>query len=239
MSPTEVIAARTMESLYIWLDLVFLLAFLTALVWTGRFRALVVGLVGGALYFLIDWGIFYKALGTRHISGADPFWFLLWLSVSYGLTNFAWIWLWLDRDKRLVEWSVFIVSGWIWVAMMSQALGYDDTPISISRGTADYHGIFALLLFLGYGALCLYNLRQKEDSKRAPLLWILAIGILVQLSWEAVLAVSGIRNLSWRTFIVNSLLETNMGLPYLYMIHCLVARKWDERLRPVRGSTDV
>jgi hypothetical protein len=238
MDPAQLIAARTMESLYIWLDLAFLLAFAVVLVWSRRYQALIAGLAGGVIYFVVDYGIYYRVLGTRVIHGADPFWFLLWLSLSYGLTNFAWIWLWLDRDKRAVEWSIFIVAGWIWVAVMSQILGYDSTPISIMRGTTDYHGIFALLLFLGYGGLCLYNIRQRDDAKRAPLLWILAIGILVQFSWEAVLAVSGIRNLSWATLIVNSLLETNMGLPYLYLIHRWTAKRWDERLSPVRQPTD-
>jgi hypothetical protein len=232
VDPNALIAARTMQSLYIWLDLAFLLAFVVVLVWSRRYQALVAGVVGGIIYFVVDYGIYYRVLGTRVIHGADPFWFLLWLSLSYGLTNFAWIWLWLDRDKRAVEWSIFIITGWIWVALMSQVLGYDDTPISIMRGTSDYHGIFALLLFLGYGGLAVYNLRQSDTRKRAPLLWILAIGILVQFSWEAVLAISGIRNLSWATLIVNSLLETNMGLPYLYLIHRWTNKKWDERLHP-------
>jgi hypothetical protein len=226
-----------MQSLYIWLDLVFLAAFIVILVWGRRYQALIAGLIGGAIYFAVDYGIYYRALGTRVIHGADPFWFLLWLSLSYGLTNFAWIWLWLDRDKRVLEWSVFIVTGWIWVALMSQVLGYDSNPISIMRGTSNYHGIFALLLFLGYGGLCFYNIRQRDDARRAPILWILAIGILVQFSWEAVLAISGIRNLNWATLIVNSLLETNMGLPYLYLIHCWSSARWDEQLQVVRARS--
>ncbi|MFQ9871929.1 MAG: hypothetical protein ACLRVT_02565 [Oscillospiraceae bacterium] len=61
--------------------------------------------------------------------------------------------------------------------------------------------------------------------------WILAIGILVQFGWEAVLAITGIRNQSLQTLIVNSLLETNLGLPYLFLIHRAVNRRWDEALR--------
>jgi hypothetical protein len=232
---TEVIAARTMQSLYIWLDLAFLVLFLAVLVYSRRYQAVVVGLLGGVLYFLVDYGIFYRLLGTRAVTGADPFWFLAWLSMSYGLTNFAWIWLWLDRDKRAKEWSIFVVTGWLWVALLSQNLGYDKVPISIVRGTAEYHGVMALLMFAGYGSLCVYNIRQTDERKRAPLLWILAIGILVQFSWEAVLAVSGIRNLSWNTLAVNSLLETNMGLPYLYLIHRALTRKRNERFELVEG----
>lgn len=232
MGSTEVIAARTMHSLHIWLDLAFLALLIVLLVRTQRYRPLTAGLIGAAIYFAADYGIFYKLLGTRVVHGASPFWFLLWLSASYGLTNFAWIWLWLDRDERLLEWSVFIIVGWLGIALMSQTFGYDPDPISISRGTDRYHGVMALLLFVGYLGLCICNVLQKDRHKRAPLLWILAIGILVQFSWETVLLISGIRNPSWRTLVVNSLLETNMGLPYLYLIHGAVTKRWPRSIRP-------
>jgi hypothetical protein len=251
---SEVIAARTFQSLYVWLDLAFLVAFIVLLVWSRRYQALVVGVAGGIIYFVVDYGIFFRLLGTRSVAGASPFWLLLWLSISYGVTNFAWIWLWLDRDGRALEWSLFIMGGWLFVALLSQQLGYDATPISISRGTGQYHGVMALIMFLGYGGLCAYNLRPaagwRRRSKpgapaaersatpgRAPLLGILAIGILVQFSWETILAISGIRTFHWNTLIVNSLLETNMGLPYLYLIHRAVARRWDEGLRRVGGGS--
>jgi hypothetical protein len=227
---TEIIAARTMNALHIWLDLGFLLLFLFVLLWTKRYQAVIVGMFGAALYFLVDYGVFYLLLETRVVEGADTLWFLLWLSVSYGFTNLVWIWLWLDRDRRTAEWSIFIVAGWLMVAIMSTTFGSGTHQISIVRGTASYHGVMAALLFIGYGILCVYNIRQKDSAKRAPLLWILAIGILVQFSWEAVLAVTGIRNLAWNTIVVNSLLETNMGLPFLYLIHRTVTRRWDEQL---------
>ena len=31
--------------------------------------------LGGLLYFAVDYGIFYQLLGTRTVTGADPFWF--------------------------------------------------------------------------------------------------------------------------------------------------------------------
>ena len=97
----EVIAARTMNSLYIWLDIAYLMILLGVLLWTKRRQAVIAGLIGGALYFAVDYGMFYLLLGTRQVVGADPFWFLLWLSISYGFTNFVWIWLWLDRDGHI------------------------------------------------------------------------------------------------------------------------------------------
>lgn len=232
---TEVIAARTMNGLYIVLDVLFLLFLMGTLLYTKRYQAAIVGLLGGVLYFIVDYGIFYLALGTRVVQGADPMWFLLWLSMSYGVTNFVWIWLWLDRDGHSLEWSLLIVSGWLCTALLSQNFGQGFSQISISRGTADYHGVMALMLFVGYAILCVYNVRCREKEKRFPIPWILAIGVLVQFGWEFVLAVTGIRNQSLQTLIVNSLLETNMGLPYLFLIHRAVNRRRDERLKRVNG----
>ncbi len=226
---TEVIAARTMNGLYPILDILFLLSLLAVLLATKRFQAAIAGLLGGILYFLVDYGIFYLALGTRVVTGADPMWFLLWLSMSYGFTNFVWIWVWLDRDHHALEWSLYILSGWLCVALLSQNFGGSFGTISISRGTADYHGVMALMLFVGYAILIVHNLRAKREPY--DIKWILAIGILVQFGWEAVLAITGIRNQSLQTLIVNSLLETNLGLPYLFLIHRAVNRRWDEALR--------
>ena len=107
----EVIPSRDLNLLYILLDIGFLLILAGALLWCRKYLAALFGLFGGLLYFLVDYGGFYLLLGTREVSGADPFWFLLWLSMSYGFTNFVWIWLWLDRDGHALEWSVLIVAG--------------------------------------------------------------------------------------------------------------------------------
>lgn len=226
----EVIAARTMNSLYIWLDIAYLMMLLGVLLWTKRRQAVIAGLIGGALYFAVDYGMFYLLLGTRQVVGADPFWFLLWLSISYGFTNFVWIWLWLDRDGHTLEWLILIVAGWLATALLSQNFGNQFSQISIMRGTNDYHGIMALILVIGYGIVCIYNIRLKDKTKKIPVLWILAIGILVQFGWEFVLNITGIRNQSLQTLIVNSLLETNLGLPYLYFIHRAVHKRRDEAL---------
>lgn len=230
---SEVIAARTMNTLYIWLDIAFLLILLAVLIYTKRFQAIIVGGLGGLIYFVVDYGIFFLLLGTRVVNGADPFWFLLWLSMSYGFTNFVWIWLWLDHDGHSLEWSLLITTGWLCTALLSQNFGESAASISIMRGTADYHGVMAFLLFAGYAVLSILNIREQDKSKRAPLLRILAIGILVQFAWEFILAITGIRNISINTIIVNSLLETNMGLPYLYLIHRAINNKYNERLKRV------
>ncbi len=218
----DITVERTFSSLYIALDIVWLLAFAGILLFFKRRMAVIVGLLAGLVYFLVDYGIFYKLLDTRWVNGADTFWFLLWLSMSYGFTNFAWIWLLLDRDGHALEWSLLPILGWVTVGQLSHNFGAGFAQISIGRGTGSYHGVMALILWVGYLIVILNNLRGKQ---RVNILWLMAIGIGVQFAWEASLLISGIRPALWQPIIVNSLIETNLGLPYIYFIHRYVTRR--------------
>ncbi len=225
----EIIPSRQFNSLYIYADIVFLVVFCILLAWKKRYVAFFAGLAGGIIYFIVDYGIFYLALGTRTVYGADPCWFLLWLSMSYGITNFALIWLWLDRDEFLLYWALLIPMSWLGIALFAQSFGCGFTQIAISRGTGAYHGVMGLMLVAGYLWLFVHNMRT-EKVERYPILWILAIGILVQFEWEFVLFITGIRPGDLRTLVVNSLLETNMGLPYIFLIHRAVMKRRKEDL---------
>ena len=220
----EIVAARTLNTLYIYLDIIWLLAYAAILLYNKRYLAIIVGLLGGLIYFAVDYGIFYLALNTRTIVGADPFWFLLWLSMSYGFTNLAWIWLLLDKDGKAVEWSTLTITGWVAVAFLSQNFGSTFPIVSIQRGTISYHGVMALVLLAGYTYLILSNLKGKP-SERANILQLLAIGIGVQFSWEFILLISNIRPTGILPLVVNSLIETNLGIPYLYLIHRAIMKR--------------
>ena len=219
--------SRTFSSLYIFLDIIWLLFLAAFLLSFKRRLAVIVGLLAGVVYFLVDFGIFYKLLGTREVYGADPFWFLLWLSMSYGFTNFAWIWLLLDGDGHAVEWSLLPILGWITVGQLSHNFGSGFPEITISRGTGSYHGVMALILCVGYAFIVFRNLKGGE---KVNILWLLAIGIGVQFAWEAALLINGIRPPLWQPVVINSLIETNLGLPYTWYIHKRVSRRWNEDL---------
>ena len=168
----EITAARSLPTLFIYLDCAWLALFGVILLWRKKHTACVVGLLGGALYFLVDYGIFYLALRTRVVTGASPFWLLLWLSVSYGFTNMAWAWLLLDRDGHGVEWSVLVVGAWLAVGLMAVSYGSRFPIIRIQRGTSSYHGAMALLLAVGYALLIVRNLAGR--GPRINLLRLLA-----------------------------------------------------------------
>ena len=221
----DFVVARSFNSLYIILDICWLLLTGAILLYFKKRMALIVGLLAGVLYLIVDYGIFYQLLGTRQVEGANPFWFLLWLSMSYGFTNFVWIWLLLDRDGHGLEWTLLPIIGWITVGQLSQNFGTGFPQISISRGIGSYHGVMALILCIGYLIVIFNNLRGRE---KVNILWLLAIGIGVQFAWEASLLINGIRPALWQPIIVNSLIETNLGIPFTYFIHKSINAKWQE-----------
>lgn len=236
---TELIARRAFSPVYIGLDTAFLLLFAALLLWKRRYMTVVVGGLAGILYMLVDYGIFHLLCGARSISpGYSLFWVLLWMSMSYGFTNFTWIWLWLSKDAHLFSWSFLILLWWFVCPQLAATFSpADGAQIVIERPTGAYHGYMALLLFVGYLGVILYNLWQGRPECRVSIPWILAIGVLVQFGWEAGLLIGGIRSAGFsslaeklRPLIVNSLLETNLGMPYMYLIFIAYSSRFTEDL---------
>ena len=235
---SEVIAQRVFNPLYIYLDIVFLVGLCALLAVKKKFLTLLWGIAGGILYMIVDYGIFHLLTHSRSIEGGDLFWVLLWMSMSYGITYFVWIWLWFSKDRHLFEWSLLICVWWIAAPMLAATFGAGLSPIKIQRTTGAYHGYMALILVLGYGAAIVYNLFQKKRERRFPLGWMLAIGILVQFAWEFSLLVGGIRSAEFVSFgdkittlVVNSLLETNLGAVPIFCIYALVTSRYTESLK--------
>lgn len=236
---TEIIARRQFAPLYIWLDIAFLAVYLLLLLKKKKYMTVLVGLLMGIVYMLVDYGIFHLICHSRSISeGHSLFWVLLWMSMSYGFTNFTWIWLWLSKDKHLFEWSFLILLWWFCAPLLTQTFAANEAPIVIERTTGAYHGYMALILFIGYLGAVIYNLFQIAKSKRMNLPWLLAIGVLVQFGWEAGLLLGGIRSAGFgsleeklKPLIINSLLETNLGMPYVYCLFILYTSRFTETLK--------
>lgn len=236
----DIIARRQFDPLYMWLDIAFLVLFAALLIAKKKYATLLVGIFFGFVYFAVDYGLFHLVFHARTISeGYSLFWVLLWMSMSYGFTNFVWIWLWISKDKRLLEWTALILFWWLCAPMIAATFGKSETPVVIQRTTGSYHGYMAILLFIGYLGLIVWNLFQRDKTLRANIPWLLAIGILVQFGWEAGLLLGGIRSAGFENFsdkiltlVTNSLLETNLGMPYIYAIFLAWSAKFTERLKP-------
>lgn len=235
---TEIIAQRVFSPLYVYLDCVFLVVLAAMLFFKKRYLTLLFGLFGAILYFIVDYGIFHLALHTRSIEGGDLFWVLLWMSVSYGFTNFVWIWLCFSKDSNLKEWIILIVVWWISAPLISSTFSGDMQNILIQRTTGSYHGFMAIILILGYLAAIVYNLFFSKKEERFPLLLLLITGISVQFGWEAGLLIGGIRSAEILAFeqkimtlVVNSLVETNLGAVPIYCIFVAVTSRLCENLK--------
>ena len=232
----ELIARRQFVPAYIALDTVFLLVLAGLLLWKKRRMAALVGGIMGVVYFIVDYGVFHLICHSRSIEGGSLFWTLLWMSMSYGFTNFAWIWLALDKDEYLIEWSLLILCWWFCCPMLAQLIGFGQMPIVIQRTTGAYHGWMAAILFVGYLLAVVRNLGESDRECRIDLLRLSAIGIAAQFAWEAALLLGGIRSAGLdfaeklRPLIVNSLLETNLGMPYVYLIFVALTRRFTPAL---------
>ena len=99
----ETISFRQFDPLYSWFDTAFLILLAGMLIWKKQYAALLVGFLAGILYLAVDYGVFHLLCGARSISqGHSLFWVLFWMSMSYGFTNFVWIWLWISKDRDLL-----------------------------------------------------------------------------------------------------------------------------------------
>ena len=237
---SEIIAGREFSPQYIAFDCCFLVLLSALLLYKKKYMTVLVGTLAGILYMLVDYGIFHLVCRSRSITdGYSLFAVLLWMSLSYGFTNFIWIWLWISKDKNLFEWSFLILLWWFVCPLLAGIFTPDNTVnIMIQRTTGEYHGYMAIILAVGYIAMIMYNLTRKSERERIHIPWLLTIGILVQFGLEAGLLIGGIRSTGFASFeeklrplIVNSLLETNLGIPYIYLIFIAYTSRFTEQMK--------
>lgn len=244
--PTEITPTRSFNLTYIILDSLFIFFLLSFLFLKKKRITLLWSLFGGILYFLVDYGGFHLISGTREvlIDGVEQgelntALVLLWMSLSYGITNFCFIWLLLKGDEDRYLFVFLIVMWWLVCPSLSEAGG--EANIVTQRTTMAYHYIMAVFLLVGYGAMVAYQLFRPDKRHLFSLLKLNLIGIAVQFAWEAALLINGIRPLngySFQTIVVNSLIETNMGLPYMWLIYFFVSQHYNDDLSPYTGKRE-
>ncbi len=232
---SDIIPTRNLNLFYVICDSIFVILFMLLLFLKKKRLTLIFALCGGVLYFLVDYFIFHLLSGSRTIifnnnqSELITFLVLLWMSLSYGITNFAYIWLCLKKDKDLKLWLLLIILWWLICPTLQEAIKGNE--IITMRTTNKYHYVMAIILIVGYMLAIVYNLFSTKENKKIPIFRLLIIGISVQFAWEFSLLINGIRPLneaSFKTIILNSLIETNLGMPYLYVIYKFISSKFNE-----------
>ena len=245
---------RNFSLAYVILDSIFIVGFLALLFLSKRRLTAIWALLGGVLYWVVDFGIFYLATGSRQIysyllsssseltllgAGGTGL-ILFWMSMSYGILDFAFIWLWLSKDKHALDFSLLIVAWWIACPLLASFINGLDPNIlcfMTTRSTSKYHGIMGLILIVGYAIVIVMNI-FKKNGEQIPVLRLFIIGFMAQFLWEFLLYIFGVRSQNYdndlgrelSTLLTDSLLETNLGMPYIYFIHKELAKHYHEDL---------
>ncbi|MFA6861643.1 MAG: hypothetical protein WCR56_04620 [Bacilli bacterium] len=244
---------RNFSLAYVILDSLFVIFFVTLLFIKKKRVTAIWSLAGGLLYWLVDYGIFYLATGSREIfsylynnsevtsllGNLDTCLILFWMSMSYGILDFAFIWLWLSKDKNALEYSSLIVIWWICCPLMADFINNLCPTIlcfMTTRSTNKYHGIMGLLMVVGYLIVILMNIFNKDKDKKIPIVRLFIIGFMAQFLWEFLLLVFGIRSQNYdsnlgrelMTLLQDSLVETNLGMPYIYFIHKAITSRYQD-----------
>lgn len=242
---SNIIPTRNFNMTYILLDCLFLVFLVTLLIVKKKYLTLAWSGFGGLLYLFVDFGLFYLASHTREIyingellDAGGHFWVLLWLSFSYGIPNFTFIWMALNKDKHFWFFTLLIVGWWLVAPTLSQfgeMSAFEGSFLSYTvktlRLTNNFHWIMAGFLVIGYGFLIAYYLiKGKGDLKKhlKTLLILNLIGFMAQFSWELPLLLNGIRpynETSIQTLLINSCIETNSGMVYFYLFHWWLTKK--------------
>lgn len=238
---SDIVPTRSFSYLYILLDSFFIFFFIAVLFLKKRYMTMSFALFGGVLYFIVDFFGFYLLAGSREVvidqvlqgPGMTAL-VLLWMSLSYGITNFAYIWILLRKDKEMYP-LVFLLLVWWFMAPI--LLASSPAAITTRRTTGEYHWIMAALLLVGYIGLVIHALFSKQKSY--SILRLFLIGVSVQFFWEAALLVGGIRpftETALLTLVVDSLLETNLGMPYIWLISFYLYQWRNEDLSKYQGE---
>lgn len=233
----NIIPSRNLNIEFIIFDIIMMIIFIVILLLKKQYLTLLFSLFGGVLYFIVDYCFFYLLLNSRkvfinNLEASQTFYFLylLWHELSSGISNFAFIFIGLSKKKAYKMYLFYIILWWF--APASFSLINPSKNIYCYRTTSSYHYLMTILLVIGYIGIICYNLFNKKDEK-ISILNLLIIGISVQFCWEFSYLLFEIRpynSSSIQTLIIDSLLETNLGLPYLYFICKFLNSKLNENL---------
>lgn len=208
---------------FIYFDLMLATLWIVLFIKTKQYPAILMGLLASCIYFMVDFGLWYSILGTRHIDAPmDAGLFLFYFSFTYGIIQFGYITVMITPKTNKIFWTILLYGGWIIMALLSQWIAWDDREISISRDMTNGRWIqFAMMIV---GLLFVYLASQYSSTFRnikwyytVPILF--AIGIIVHVALEVPLVIAGIRPFNWNDFLWNSVIEFNSGIGAIYFIY--------------------
>ncbi|MHA1210924.1 MAG: hypothetical protein ACTSSH_00550 [Candidatus Heimdallarchaeota archaeon] len=234
--------ARTFDIDFIYLDLLLVSIWIVLLLVRKRFKALIFGIFGYGVVHFTDAVLWYTIKETRHIEiegdVIGPHLFLTYFSFTYGMIMFSYAPMMFDKTIHYVEkllWSVLLYGGWLAIALISQAINWNNLELFIYRDMSNSRIKQILMAVIGYVAILAWKLISEFTDKypfnlMKKVNWwyfgvLVVIGIFIHFSMESTLWIANIRPTDWPVLITNSLLEFNTGIPILFAVWVTVNQK--------------
>lgn len=212
---------RRFELDYLIFDALFLAVYILALIRTRRYGPLKAGLGFVVPIYLID-AVIWTALGVREYRISAP-WMKhavdFMMDISYSVVAFSWVWI--AFEKRSLQdvglWTVGLFAGWLLVPALSRVFHVSDEPIVTVRHMESQVWLQILVVIAGYVLLVALGYDWRTG------LYLFLVGCTLTFMMEFSLMATGIRPASVELLVYETLILTNQGVPYVYVI-------WDKIL---------
>ncbi|MBD3198193.1 MAG: hypothetical protein GF317_24295 [Candidatus Lokiarchaeota archaeon] len=185
-----------------------------------KIQALYTGILCGIFFFIID-GIFWWNSGVREMFGywsTIPSKYLVdfMMTFSYGVVAFSWVYIMFTSDPsnhiNIIKWTSLVFGGWLLVGMISQWLPLIDLQIMTVRHMNTLRILEIVVVICGYSLLIILGYKFKQ------LLYIFWIGSMLTFMMEFPLMIFAIRPSGLDILIYDTLILTNQGVPYAFII---------------------
>jgi hypothetical protein len=207
---------RRFEIDYLLFDTLFMAVWICLLLRHKRRGPLLVGLVCGLVFYAID-GIIWTAAGVREYE-LPAAWLKFpvdfMMDVSYGIVGFGWAWIAFERKsvRDVVFWTVVLFGGWLMIPFASRWIPLIDAQVTTVRHMASRVWLHIAVVVIGYAALLALGYSFKQVR------YVFGVGCMLAFMMEFALLVSGIRTFNLSLLAYETLILTNMGIPYFYII---------------------
>jgi hypothetical protein len=155
------------------------------------------------------------------------------MDVSYGIVAFSWVWIAFERKswQDVAFWTMALFAGWLIVPVASGLLALNDDPVTTVRHMRGQVWLQIVAVVVGYALLV--ALRYEFRT----ILYVLWIGCMLTFMMEFSLLVTGIRPANMRVLVYETLILTNQGVPYVYVIWDRILPALADRIAVCRTSS--
>lgn len=217
---------RVFDLDYLIFDLIFCFLFISILMVQKKIFPFIVGLLCGVLFLIID-GIIWWNTGIREIYPPNlKIAVDIMMDFTYGLLAFSWVMIMFENKnmKEILLWTTLLYGGWFLIASLSQILPLNDTEITTIRHMKRLRIFEISTVVIGYLLLFILGYNYKK------IIFIFWVGTMLSFMMESYLLFTGIRPSGFDLLLYDSLILTNQGIPYLYVIFDKIIPKIKERI---------